>query len=240
MVHAYGGHDGRPCQRADHGPARAALRVTTSNTSLQATERDTERVQHAREDSQALRQALALQRCTCVDASGGPRAMTRRVGRAPRGARGLGAVPQTEGAPLPMLAARGLHGLEAVMTSAGATDTAVVQASTAQGLGPTLRSGDSVGLAHWRAHQMTTLQELMEPRGAWRLYVPPDSPDRAPIEQAWSKLKTCLRTAKARTRQALERAIQHALTTMTAADAHGWFTYGGYPVPELANRSRAP
>jgi hypothetical protein len=29
----------------------------------------------------------------------------------------------------------------------------------------------------------------------------------------------------------LELAIQHALTTITAADAHGGFTYCGYTVP---------
>jgi hypothetical protein len=40
-----------------------------------------------------------------------------------------------------------------------------------------------------------------------------------------------VRAAKARTREALERAIQQALTTMTAADAHGWFTHCGYTVP---------
>ena len=51
------------------------------------------------------------------------------------------------------------------------------------------------------------------------------------IEQAWSKIKTFLRTAKARTREALERAIQQALMTITAADAYAWFTYCGYTVP---------
>jgi ElaB/YqjD/DUF883 family membrane-anchored ribosome-binding protein len=40
------------------------------------------------------------------------------------------------------------------------------------------------------------------------------------IEQAWSKIKAFLRTAKARTREALERAIQQALTAITAADAY--------------------
>jgi hypothetical protein len=36
---------------------------------------------------------------------------------------------------------------------------------------------------------------------------------------------------KARTREALELAIQQALTAITAADADGWFTYCGYTVP---------
>jgi hypothetical protein len=44
-------------------------------------------------------------------------------------------------------------------------------------------------------------------------------------------MKTFLRAAKARTREALETAIPHALKTITAADAHGWFTYCGSAVP---------
>jgi hypothetical protein len=46
------------------------------------------------------------------------------------------------------------------------------------------------------------------------------------------KIKTFLHTAKARTREALELAIQRALTTITAADAHGWFTYCGRVHPD--------
>jgi transposase len=61
--------------------------------------------------------------------------------------------------------------------------------------------------------------------------LPPYSPDLAPIEQAWSKIKTFLRAAKARTREALEMAIRQVLPTITAGDAHGWFTHCGYTVP---------
>jgi transposase len=78
---------------------------------------------------------------------------------------------------------------------------------------------------------MAAIREVIEERGARLLYLPPYSPDLAPIEQAWSKIKTFLRAAKARTHEALEMAIQQALTTINAADAHGWFAYCGYTVP---------
>jgi transposase len=68
---------------------------------------------------------------------------------------------------------------------------------------------------------------MIEGRGAHLLYLPPYSPDLSPIEQAWSKLKTYLRTFKARTREALDAAITHALSLITAEDAQGWFTYCG-------------
>jgi transposase len=51
-----------------------------------------------------------------------------------------------------------------------------------------------------------------------------------PIEKCWSKIKTYLRAAKARTRQALEQALKEALLWVTGKDAQGWFASCGYPV----------
>ena len=226
-----GCNDGRPCQWADHGPAGAALGVTTPTKALHATERDTARVQQARAADHALIEPGALQRCKFGDASGVNLAMTRRFGRAPRGARVIGAVPQNYGAHLTMMAALSLHGIEAVMTIAGATAAEVFHADTAQVLGPTLRPGDIVVMANLSAHQLAPLREGIEGCGAQLLYLPPYSPDLAPIERAWSKIKPCLRAAQARTREALEMAIRQVLTTITAGDAHGWFIPCGYPLP---------
>jgi hypothetical protein len=64
-------------------------------------------------------------------------------------------------------------------------------------------------------------------RGARRRDCPPYSPALAPLAHAWSKIKPFWRTAKARTRAALEWTLQHAWPTLTAADAHGWFTSCG-------------
>jgi transposase len=212
-------------------PARTALGVATPKKSLHATERDTERVQQARADYHALIQPCDLQRFKCVDESGVNLAMARRFGRAPRGARVIGAVPQNYGANLTLIGALSLHGIKAVMTIEGATDAEVFQAYAEQVLVPTLRPGDIVVWDNLSAHKMTIMREVIEGRGARLLYLPPYSPDLAPIAQAWSKLNTFLRAAQARTREALELAIQQALMTITAADAHGWFTYCGYTVP---------
>ena len=50
-----------------------------------------------------------------------------------------------------------------------------------------------------------------------------------PIEKCWPKVKTALRRAKARTREALEAASKEALLTITKADAPAWFVHCGYP-----------
>jgi hypothetical protein len=44
----------------------------------------------------------------------------------------------------------------------------------------------------------------------------------------WSKIKSILRTLKARTKEALIHAIAKALEMVTASDATGWFESCGY------------
>jgi hypothetical protein len=48
------------------------------------------------------------------------------------------------------------------------------------------------------------------------------------MELCLSKIKTALRTAKARTREALDMAVQKAMETVTARDARNWFRHCGY------------
>jgi transposase len=154
--------------------------------------------------------------------------MTRLYGRAPRGERVIGAVPQNYGANVTMLASLGSQGIEAIMTIEGATDTAVFLGYVEQVLRPTLHPGDIVIMDNLRAHKASGIREAIEQTGARLLYLPPYSPDLSPIERCWAKLKTYLRKVKARTRDALDAAITAALVTVTAADAHGWFAYSGY------------
>ena len=52
------------------------------------------------------------------------------------------------------------------------------------------------------------------------------------IEPGWSKLKSVLRTAEARTRETLEAALVPALDSITPADARGWFNHCGYSFPD--------
>ncbi len=196
--------------------------------SLHASERDSERVQQARALSRAEIAALDSQRCTCIDASGVTLAMTRLYGRAPRGERVVGAVPHNAGTKVTRVAALGSHGVEAVMTIDSATDAAVFHVSIEPVLRPPRRPGAIVIMDHLRAHQAAGIRAAMEQAGARRLSWPPYAPERSPIEPCWSKRKSALRTAKARTREALEQAIAQALATITVSDAHSWFHHCGY------------
>ncbi len=64
--------------------------------------------------------------------------------------------------------------------------------------------------------------------GAQVLFLPAYSPDFNPIEKMWSKVKTSLRTAEARTQAALVEAIAAALESVTRQDAINWFASCGY------------
>jgi len=173
---------------------------------------------------------FASRRLRFLDESGVNLAMTRRYGRAPKGARVLDTVPQNYGLHVTMLGALSLYGIDAVMTVEGATDAEVFLAYVEHVLAPTLQPGEIVVMDNLRAHNVDGVQHAIEGRGARLLSLPPYSPDLSPIEHCWSKLKTSLRSAKARTREALDTAIMHALTTVTASDARSWFSYCGYTV----------
>jgi transposase len=79
-----------------------------------------------------------------------------------------------------------------------------------------------------RIHKRQRVQEPIEACGCQMLFLPPYSPDFSPIEEAFSKVKAVLRRIGARTREALQEALEYALTTVSASDAAGWFRHCGY------------
>lgn len=154
--------------------------------------------------------------------------MTRQFGRARPGERVNEAVPQNYGENISMLASISLAGLAAPMTIEGAVDGLVFLEYVKQVLCPTLRVGDVVVMDNLSSHKVKGVAEAIEAVGAKLLYLPPYSPDLNPIEKCWSKIKTYLRRAKARSREALESALKDALLLITKADAEGWFRSCGY------------
>jgi transposase len=110
----------------------------------------------------------------------------------------------------------------------GATAAEVFRTYVKRVLGPTPGPGDSVVMDNLRAHKAVGVQQALARRGVRLLYLPPYSPDLSPIEPCWSKVKTVLRQAKARTPQALDASITHASATVTRIDARGWFMHCGY------------
>jgi transposase len=174
--------------------------------------------------------ALDVRRLKFVDESGVTLAMTRRYGRATPGQRGVDHVPNNYGTHQTMLAALSLEGLHAPWVVDGAVNGDLFRYWVRNVLGPTLQPGDIVLWDNLSAHKVAGIEALITARGARLLPLSPSSPAFNPIEQCWSKIKTSLRRAKARTLDALIDAIKHALDTVTVADIPGWFAHCGYPI----------
>lgn len=163
-----------------------------------------------------------------LDETGTNTAMTQRYARAPRGTRANTSAPRNHGPNTTLLACLTHAGVGPAMLVEGATTTEVFEAYITQLLLPWLRPGQIVILDNLAAHTGATVQARIEAVGAQVRFLPPYSPDFSPIEWAFSKLKTALRVAMARTRDGLERAIADGLDAITADDAHGWFYGCGY------------
>jgi transposase len=191
--------------------------------SLHATERDTEENRSRREVFLDRLRSIAPEQLIFLDESGVSTQMTRRYARAPRGVRVHEATPEGNWKILTILGAMSLRGMIATMTIEAATDAEIFLAYLDHVLCPALRPGDVVVMDNLSSHKVAGVRERIEAVGAELLYLPPYSPDLNPIEKAWAKLKHLLRTAKARTAEALEQAIAELLPEIRPQDAQAWF-----------------
>lgn len=164
-----------------------------------------------------------------LDESGVTTALVRRYARATGGQRAVGRAPAGHWTQVTILGALSLAGLGACMTVNAPTDADVFVAYVRQLLVPTLQPGQVVVLDNLSAHRVIAARHLIEGAGCRLLFLPPYSPEFNPIELAWSKLKTLLRGAAARTREALDAALKGFLDQVTTADARAWFACCGYP-----------
>lgn len=167
-------------------------------------------------------------RLVFVDETAVNTAMTRRYGRAPRGERVYDSAPRNYGSHTSLIGALSLRGVVATLAVEGAVDTLCFDAYAEKVLAPRLRRGDVVVLDNLGAHRASRIEEVAAERGAQVLWLAPYSPDFSPIEQCWSKIKSYLRGAKARTAQALDKALAQAIGLVTGTDIRGWFRHCGY------------
>jgi transposase len=163
-----------------------------------------------------------------LDESNAKTTMTRRHGRAPRGERVVDHAPAGKYHSTTILGALRHEGTVAAMVYDGGTTVPVMQAFAASELQTILRPGDIVVMDNLAAHKDASVIAAIESAGAVACFLPPYSPDLNPIEKMWSKVKGVLRSAKARTAEALLEAIGVALRAVTVSDAEGWFAHCGY------------
>lgn len=110
----------------------------------------------------------------------------------------------------------------------GATDAACFETDVERCLAPSLRASAIVVRDNLAGPKTAEVERLIRSTGAAMRYPPAYRPDLNPIEPLFSKLKVFLRSAAARTVDALIEAMGDALRAVTTGDLLGWFNHCGY------------
>ncbi len=163
-----------------------------------------------------------------IDETGSTTAMARDHARAPRGQRVHDDVPRNYGDVITVVGALTANGLSALFSYRGGTTKEAFVTYVREVLVKELAPGDAVVLDNLAAHKDARVRELIETAGAKLYFLPPYSPDLNPIELAWSWVKRWLKTARARTEDAVNTALGMAMNLIEPATAARWIRHCGY------------
>lgn len=154
--------------------------------------------------------------------------MVRQYGRAPIGERLVAKVPHGHWKTLTLIAALRVDGVTAPYVIDGAMDGPAFLTYVEQVLAPTLHKGDIVFMDNVRTHKVAGVVEALQAVGAKHRYLPAYSPDLNPIENAYSKIKSGLRKAAARTVDALTKVVGRTIKAIAPSECAGYFRNAGY------------
>ncbi len=187
-----------------------------------AQEQDRPEVQQQRREFCEELAGLDPRRLVFVDECGANTAMTRTHGRAPVGQR---VYTNTPGGweSITLTCGLRLSGVTAPLAFRGATNTDTFESYVEDVLVPELKPGDVVIWDNLKPHKSEEAIEAVEGAGARVLPLPPWSPDLTPIEEMVSKVKGAMRSAGARTTEAVYAAFASALHDVTPDNIAGWF-----------------
>ena len=168
------------------------------------------------------------ERFVFLDETGAKTNMTRLYGWGPRGERVVDAAPHGHWCTTTFVAGLRSTGIIAPLVLDGPMTGEVFLAYVQQALAPALAPGDVVVADNLPAHKVAGVREAINAAGASILYLPAYSPDLNPIEQAFAKLKASLRSAAARTREALWDTIGQLLDTFSPDECRRYLAHSGY------------
>lgn len=203
------------------------LDITRKRKVNRASERDNENVKQQRVQWKEETATIDPERLIFLDEMGINTKMDRRYGRARRGERVIGSIPEKNWESLTVLGGMRLSGETPAMIYKGGTTTERVETFIEDHLAETLSAGDIVVADNLAAHKSKRVREVIESHNAEIWLLPPYSPDLNPIERLWSKVKTILRTNAARAVAPLRRATHRALKAITKSDIRGWIQHSG-------------
>ncbi|WP_420350764.1 IS630 family transposase [Paenirhodobacter sp.] len=154
--------------------------------------------------------------------------MAKPTGWAPRGQRLVDHAPFGHWRTQTFVAALRHDRLDAPWVFDGAMNAEVFTLYIETQLVPTLRPGDVVILDNLSSHKSPGAATALRGIGAWFLFLPPYSPDLNPIEMAFSKLKSLIRKAAARTYDQLWNAVGQLCNLFSEEECYNYFRAAGY------------
>ena len=154
--------------------------------------------------------------------------MTRLYGRAIGGERAIDKILSKNKGNTSVIGAMRLTGIVSTMRIEGSVDGSAFNSFIESFLLPQLKPGDVVLMDNAKVHLSKKAEKLILAVKARIIFLPPYSPDLAPIEKLWSKVKQYLRSVKARTKRKLYNAFTKACDTVSLSNIKGWFSNSGY------------
>lgn len=154
--------------------------------------------------------------------------MVRRYGRSPRGERVKGYAPNGHWKTTTFVAGLTRSGIIAPLVVDAPMNRAIFTQYVRQFLAPELVPGDIVVMDNLSSHKGADVHAAIASRGARLLFLPPYSPDLNPIELAFAKLKTLLRTAAERTREDLWQRIGSLIERFKPEECSNYFRHARY------------
>jgi transposase len=206
----------------------STARASALKKSLRASEQDRADVARRRKQWQQHQGRIAAGRLIFIDETWAKTNMTRLHGRCARGKRLIAKVPHGRRKTLTFVAGLRCDGVVAPCVFDGPIDAESFIAWVVQFLVPTLMPGDIVVMDNLSSHKNAAVRAAIRSAGAKLFFLPPYSPDLNPIEQPFSKLKTLLRKANARTIDQVERCIADLLNRITPEECLNYFQEAGY------------
>lgn len=172
--------------------------------------------------------ANCLERLAFIDETSVKTNMAKTTGWAPCGQRLVDHAPFGHWRTQTFVAALRHDRLDAPWVIDGAMNAEMFTLYIETQLVPTLRAGDVVILDNLSSHKTPAAADVLRAIGAWFLFLPPYSPDLNPIEMAFSKLKTLIRKAAARTYDQLWAAVGQVCDLFSDEVCYNYFKAAGY------------
>jgi transposase len=195
---------------------------------IHAAEQDRPDVAERRLSWQLMQGGIDPNRLVFLDEFGATTKLTRTHGRAPQGTRLVEKVPHGHWKSNTFVAGLRSTGLVAPLAIDGAMNGDLFVGYVTQHLTPLLNPGDIVILDNLPSHKRREARHAIEAVGAQLVFLPPYSPDLNPIEQAISKIKRLLRSAKQRTVDGLQTSFGQLLDRFTEHECRNYFQNAGY------------